>query len=57
MLSGWLYILPPVDLSQGDFVLAAIFGGLLGGAGMGLVLLAKATTGGTDMLAALISII
>ena len=54
MLSGWLYILPPVDLSQGDFVLAAIFGGLLGGAGMGLVLLAKATTGGTDMLAALI---
>lgn len=54
LLSGWLYILPAVDMSQGDHFLAAVYGGCIGGAGMGLILLAKATTGGTDMVATLI---
>jgi uncharacterized membrane-anchored protein YitT (DUF2179 family) len=54
LLSGWLYLIPAVDLVQGDHILAAVFGGFIGGAGMGLVLLAKATTGGTDMVASLI---
>ncbi|MBO5071106.1 MAG: YitT family protein [Roseburia sp.] len=54
MLSVWLYIIPPMDFSQGDYILAAIFGGCIAGVGMGLVLLAKATTGGTDMVATLI---
>lgn len=54
MLSIWLYIIPLVDLSQEDYILAAVFGGCFAGAGMGLVLLAKATTGGTDMVATLI---
>lgn len=54
MLSVWLYIIPSVDLTQGDYTLAAIFGGVLEGAGMGLVLRSKATTGGTDMVATLI---
>lgn len=54
MLSAWLYVLPTIDLPQGDFILAAMFGGVLGGAGIGMVLLAKATTGGTDMVATLI---
>lgn len=54
LLSGWLYIIPPIDLSQGDFFLASVFGGVIGGAGMGLILLAKATTGGTDMVATII---
>ncbi|MGN0142977.1 MAG: YitT family protein [Roseburia sp.] len=54
LLSAWLYVLPPVDLSQGDYILASVFGGLIGGVGMGMVLLAKATTGGTDMVATLI---
>ncbi|MCI8992142.1 MAG: YitT family protein [Eubacterium sp.] len=53
-LSVWLSVLPDWDLSQGDFVLSAIFGGAIAGVGMGLVLLAKATTGGTDMVAAII---
>ncbi len=53
-LSGWLYIIPLWDLAGGDYVLAAIFGGVITGVGMGMVLLAHATTGGTDMLAALI---
>lgn len=53
-LSMWLYIIPEVDLSQGDYILASIFGGTLLGAGVGMILLAKATTGGTDMVATLI---
>ena len=54
LLSAWLYVIPPLDLSQGDFFLAAVFGGCIGGSGMGLILLAKATTGGTDMVATII---
>lgn len=54
MLSVWLYILPVVDIAQGDYMIAAIFGGLFSGGGMGLVLRGNATTGGTDMVSALI---
>ncbi len=54
MLSAWLYILPALDMAKGDYILAAIFGGVISGAGMGLVLLARGTTGGTDMVAVLI---
>lgn len=54
MLSVWLYIIPGVDLSGDDYLLAAVFGGAFTGVGMGLVLRAGATTGGTDMVAALI---
>lgn len=54
LLSAWLYVIPSVDLTQGDYILAAVFGGVIGGVGMGLILSAKATTGGTDMVATLI---
>lgn len=54
LLSAWLYVIPSMDLTEGDFILAAVFGGLIGGAGMGLVLLAKAATGGTDLMATMI---
>lgn len=54
LLSVWLFIIPLWDFTCGDYMLSAIFGGVICGAGMGMVLLAKATTGGTDMLAALI---
>ena len=54
MLSVWLYVIPPIDLAQGDYLLAALFGAVFSGIGMGLVLRSKATTGGTDMVAALI---
>jgi uncharacterized membrane-anchored protein YitT (DUF2179 family) len=54
MLSAWLYILPDIDIPQGDYLLAALFGGIFSGAGMGLVLRGGATTGGTDMVSALI---
>lgn len=54
LLSFWLYILPMWNLTQGDYMLSAIYGGAISGIGIGLVLLGKATTGGTDMVAALI---
>lgn len=54
LLSAWLYVIPAVDMTQGDYILAAIFGGFICGIGMGLILLARATTGGTDMVATLI---
>lgn len=54
MLSFWLYVIPAVDMSQGDLILASVFGGGISGIGIGLVFLAKATTGGTDMVAVLI---
>ena len=54
LLSFWLYVIPLVDLTQGDYMLSAVFGGVITGIGIGFVLLAKATTGGTDMVSALI---
>lgn len=54
MLSFGLFCLPNWNIAQGDYMLTAIYGGALQGLGIGLVLLAKATTGGTDMVATLI---
>lgn len=52
-LTIWLAILPAWKLS-GDFLLVALYGGLLQGIGIGLVFLGGGTTGGTDLLAAII---
>lgn len=38
LLSAWIYVIPAIDLTQQDYFLAAIFGGVIGGAGMGLIL-------------------
>lgn len=54
LLSAWLYVIPAVDLAHGDYFLASVVGGAIAGLGMGLILLAKATTGGTDMVATII---
>ena len=54
LLSVWLYLIPVMDLSGDDYMLAALFGGLFTGIGMALVLKAGATTGGTDMVAAIV---
>lgn len=53
-LSFWLYLIPQMDLIGSDYILAAVAGGVMEGAGIGLVFLAKATTGGVDTLAAII---
>ena len=56
MLSVWLYIIPVVDMAGNDYLLAAIFGGAFAGGGIGLVLRTGATTGGTDMVSALVQL-
>lgn len=57
MLSFFLWLLPGVSLiPDGDLLLAAVFGGILSGLGFGLILIGQATTGGTDILAALLHI-
>lgn len=53
-LSVTLYVIPEVPFLMDDLFLTALFGGLLSGVGAGLVFACQATTGGTDMLAALI---
>lgn len=54
LLSVWLYIIPEIDFVDGDYILASIFGGVLVGVAMGMILWAEATTGGTEMVAVLI---
>ena len=50
LLSLFIDLLPPLD-PAGDVLLSTVFGGVLLGVGLGLVVRAGATTGGTDMLA------
>lgn len=54
MLSFWLWFFPSFLFVENDLFLSSIFGGILMGIGIGMVLMAGATTGGTDLLAALI---
>ncbi|MFA5576607.1 MAG: YitT family protein [Tissierellaceae bacterium] len=53
-LSLFLKILPPLVLTH-DLLLSSIFGGLLGGIGLGLVFKFGGTTGGTDLAAAILN--
>lgn len=46
-----LYIVPTFDIVYQDYLLAAVFGGVLGGIGLGLVFMTLSSTGGTDLLA------
>ena len=54
VFSAWLFVLPEQALVGDNLFLIAIIGGALMGAGLGLVFLGKATTGGTDTVAALL---
>lgn len=54
VFSVWLFLVPEYNLIKGDLLLVSVIGGGIMGAGLGLVFLGKATTGGTDTLAALI---
>ena len=54
LFSGWLYIIPEYGFAETDPFLTAVLGGSLLGVGLGRVFFGKATTGGTDTLAALI---
>jgi len=52
-LTMWLAVLPAWELSD-DLLLSSVYGGIILGVGIGLVFLGGGTTGGTDMLAAII---
>ncbi|WP_122641907.1 YitT family protein [Luxibacter massiliensis] len=54
MVSVWLGALPEFSFIKDNLLLAALFGGALQGVGMGIVFSARATTGGTDMVGAII---
>lgn len=53
-MSVWLMLLPTIAPVSHDLFLTSVFGGVLTGIGLGLVLASNSTTGGTDMLAVLI---
>lgn len=53
-LSFFLYVLPDINLGMDDIFLSALFGGVISGVGTGLVFMARSTTGGTDLLAAVL---
>lgn len=54
MVSFWLSALPVIPLAEGDLLLTALYGGIFMGVGIGMVFVAQATTGGTDLIAAII---
>ncbi|MFA9465304.1 MAG: YitT family protein [Velocimicrobium sp.] len=54
VFTGCLYLVPVMDLARGDLLLAAIFGSVLSGAGLGLIFSAGASSGGTDLLGAIL---
>ena len=57
LMSLELLLLPEMpSLPHEDLFLSAVFGGLLSGAGCGMVFSAMATTGGTDLMAALLQL-
>lgn len=54
VFSLWLFLIPEYALAADDLFLTAVIGGALMGAGLGFVFLGKATTGGTDTVAAIL---
>ena len=54
LLSLFLYLTQNIVIGIDDSVLVAVFGGVLAGAGTGMVISASATTGGSDLLAAIL---
>ena len=53
LFSLWLIIIPEMDVTNHNLFLVSVIGGGLMGFGLGLVFAGKATTGGTDTLAAI----
>ncbi len=49
-----LYLIPVYNLVGDEFFLAAVFGGVFTGIGLGMVISASGSTGGTDLLCVLI---
>lgn len=54
LLTFFMALLPSSDITGDGYALAALIGGLCAGLGVGMVLKAESTTGGTDMLASIL---
>ncbi|MEG1741404.1 MAG: YitT family protein, partial [Acetivibrio sp.] len=54
VFTGFLYIAPIMDPAKGDLLLAAVFGGVLSGVGLGLIFSSGCSSGGTDLLGAIL---
>lgn len=54
VFTACLYVVPVMDLTGGDKLLASIFGGALNGAGLGLIFSSGCSSGGTDLLGAIL---
>lgn len=52
--TAFLYLLPIVSVRQRDFFLAALYGGVLTGIGLGFVFSSGYSTGGTDLLSSIL---
>lgn len=55
MLTFFIGVLPEIDFGREDLLLPAIYGGVICGTGIALVITSGAATGGTDMLASVIN--
>ena len=53
-LSAFLYVLPVVEVTD-NILLSTVFGGVIGGIGIGLILKYSGTSGGLDIIAIIIS--
>lgn len=54
VFTGCLYLIPIMGLTKGDYLLSAVFGGVLSGAGLGMIFGAGCSSGGTDLLGAIL---
>lgn len=54
LFTAELSLIPNVPLFTHDYVMASVFGGVLMGIGLGLVVISSSSTGGTDLLGAII---
>lgn len=54
LFSGMMFLIPVMSVEREDYFLAAVVGGVLTGAGIGLVFTRGYSTGGTDLLGSLV---
>lgn len=52
--SAALFLIPSFDIIHKDYLMGAIYGGVLNGVGLGLVLSCNTSTGGSDLLSTLL---
>ncbi len=54
IFTAGLFLIPNMTVAEDDFLMAAVCGGVLNGAGLGIVMMTMSSTGGTDLLGVII---